>query len=192
MSSLSSDRAAQERHYRSIFESSLDAILLIDPLEGRVLDANRAALRMYDNEALIGSSLMDVSIDQSKTRERLDRVMREGECRFVSIQRLPGGRELHIEVNATTTTFEGRPAILSITRDVTERVIAARALTASEGRMRTVLENVSAAVWTLSEQRELVFLAGRIQVLGGRHSDDITLEEGAALWARAVDPDEMP
>ena len=113
MSSPSPDRAAQERHYRSIFESSLDAILLIDPSDGRVVDANRAALRIYDNDALIGSSLMDVSIDQGKTRERLDRVMHDGAYRFDNVQRLHNGRELHIEVNATATTFDGRPAILS-------------------------------------------------------------------------------
>jgi PAS domain S-box-containing protein len=178
------------QHHRSIFDGSLDAILLIDPRDGRVLDANRAALTIYD-QGLVGRSLLEDSADRETTRERLERVMREGALRFDVLQRLRDGRELHMEVNATATTVEGQPAILSIMRDVTERVIAAQALSASEERMRTVLENVSASVWTLSERSELVFLAGRLQALGGRRAEDLTIEQAMELWAAAVDPDDM-
>src|SRR5258706_1809441 len=162
-----------ELHYRTIFESSHDAITLIDPVSGRVLDANPAAFALYDNEHLIGMPVMDVSVDTTKTNERIERLLREGSLRFEVTHRLRGGREVSVEVNATVIEHEGRPALLSIARDNTLRIAAAEALAASEARARTILENVAAVVWRVGAEGRMLFAGGDPASLSGWPAEKI-------------------
>ncbi len=110
-----------ENHYRSIFEASHDAIVVIDVREGRVLDANPAAIQLYETEQLVGAQALAFSSDPAKTQERIARIVREGTLRYETTHRLPNGREIFVEGNATLIDNEGRPAILVVTRDVTAR-----------------------------------------------------------------------
>src|SRR5260221_1607501 len=110
-----------DNHYRSIFEASHDAIVVIDVREGRVLDANPAAIQLYETEQLVGAQALAFSSDPAKTQERIARIVREGTLRYETTHRLPNGREIFVEGNATLIDNEGRPAILVVTRDVTAR-----------------------------------------------------------------------
>jgi signal transduction histidine kinase len=52
----------------------------------------------------------------------LDRIQRDGTLHnYETVQRHKDGRELLIESNASLVEFQGRPAVLSINRDLTER-----------------------------------------------------------------------
>ncbi|MCU1349490.1 MAG: sensory box histidine kinase, partial [Acidobacteria bacterium] len=145
--------------YRSIFESSLDAILLIDPADARVLHANPAAMRLYANAGLVGSSMLDVSFDEAKTRERIELLMRDGALRFESVQRMADGRNVHVEINATVAEFEGRRVILSINRDVTDRKeIEIQQREAAEFGRRAVLAQDVDALFTDSCETVLAVL----------------------------------
>jgi PAS domain S-box-containing protein len=110
-----------ENHYRSIFEASHDAIVVIDVRDGRVLDANPAAIQLYESEQLVGAQAVAFSSDQAKTQERIARIGREGTLRYETTHRLPTGREIFVEGNATLIDNDGWPAILVVTRDVTLR-----------------------------------------------------------------------
>ena len=128
-----------ETQYRRLFESAHDAILIFDPATEQVLEANSHACQLYgySNEEFIGLSLKTISVDVERGEEEIDRTLRRGSAhRFETIQVRADGSLMNLEISASTVDFRGRRAILSINRDVTDRVAAAEALRKQEAQLQ--------------------------------------------------------
>ena len=110
--------------YRRIFENAHDPILIFRPEDERVLNVNRRACEIYgfSREEFLGMSLMDVSENVERGRHQVIQTMEKGVFyNFDSVQRRKDGSRMFLEINASAIEYEGKPAILSINRDVTER-----------------------------------------------------------------------
>jgi diguanylate cyclase (GGDEF)-like protein/PAS domain S-box-containing protein len=114
--------AASERRFRLLFENSVDAVISTDP-DGRVLDANPAACRLFGREAtqwsqVSNSHLFDASDDRSSTL--LHRLSQEGtlqgEVRMVRAD----GECVETEISATRAEDDEHLCSMII-RDITER-----------------------------------------------------------------------
>ena len=125
----------READYRSIFENAHDAILIFDPEGERVLNVNRRACEIYgfDHQDFIGRSLLDLSVDQSRGQAALDQVLSsEQSIRFETVQRRSDGTEMILEINSMMIEYQGRQAVLSLNRDVTEQRRASQLRVAKE------------------------------------------------------------
>ena len=110
-----------EAKYRSLFETALDAILVVD-LEGRCIDANPQAIAItgYLRHELIGMSAFDVIAHEHRDAarelgeplERLGRV--QGQCQLVR----KDGRIFEVEFSAATV---GKGCYQAALHDITER-----------------------------------------------------------------------
>jgi PAS domain S-box-containing protein len=110
--------------YRRIFENAHDPILIFRPEDERVLNVNRRACEIYgfSREEFLGLSLMDVSENVERGRGQVIQTMEKGVFyNFDSVQRRKDGSRMFLEINASAIEYDGKPAILSINRDVTER-----------------------------------------------------------------------
>ncbi|HEX3555971.1 MAG TPA: ATP-binding protein [Thermoanaerobaculia bacterium] len=115
-------KASQD--YRRIFENAHDPILIFRPDDEVVLNVNRRACEVYgfSREEFLGLSLVDISEDVASGRDQVSQTMEQGVFHnFESVQRRKDGSRMFLEINASFIEYEGRPAILSINRDVTER-----------------------------------------------------------------------
>ena len=114
----------RETEYRSIFENAHDAILLLDPTDETILQANPRAADLYglSLEELVGRSIIDFSVDVERGRKKVESTLEAGQMiHFETLQKRADGQEMNLEVNASVLEYRGRQAILSINRDVTER-----------------------------------------------------------------------
>jgi two-component system cell cycle sensor histidine kinase/response regulator CckA len=121
--------AEREREYRTLFEKANDAITIIDPETEVILAANRVACRMYqcEHDQLRGRSLIEFTSDVTRGREAIAECLRSGELtNFETVQVSREGRPLSLLVNASLIDYRGRPAVLSVSRDITERKAAER------------------------------------------------------------------
>ncbi len=112
-----------ERHYRNLFESANDAVLIFDPEGEIILEANQKALEIYgySRDELIGMSLRVMTQEVSRGDERLRQLLLEGSLQnWETVHRSKDGRTLDLVVSASVVDYDGRPAVLSINRDVTE------------------------------------------------------------------------
>ena len=120
----------RESYFRGVFENAHDAIIVFDREAGRVMDVNPAAERLYgyDRAAFLRLSLTDLFADAAgayrllgalndpeRTTRQLEQVDRAGEA-------------LVVEVNAAPMDYEGRPVLLTVNRDLTERSTLERQL----------------------------------------------------------------
>lgn len=143
--------AESEERYRSLIESSPDAVVVKD--RDQVELVNNAALQLLGAGAsheIIGRSLLAFVHPEDRERlQRTCRVLDNGgmvpsiEERLVRID----GRPLDVEVSATALEVRGRRLAQIVARDITERKRESLALRESEQRLRLIAETISEVFW---------------------------------------------
>jgi two-component system nitrate/nitrite sensor histidine kinase NarX len=112
------------QQYRDIFEIASDGLVVNDLVSGIVLEANPAFCRMhgYDDMAGLHPSTFIHPNSQSIFVEYVDAIRsgREYRARAQDIRR--DGTVFDVEVLGRRMTYNGRPAMLGVVRDVSEQV----------------------------------------------------------------------
>ncbi len=131
---------AREADYRRIFEGAHDAILIFDPADERVLAVNEQACEVYGfpRQQFIGMSLKAISKDVERGEREIASTLQRGKhYGFETVQYRADGTEMMLEINASIIDYNGRPAILSLNRDVTLRRRAEELRLAKEAAERS-------------------------------------------------------
>jgi diguanylate cyclase (GGDEF)-like protein/PAS domain S-box-containing protein len=199
-SPLPQDPGTDELH-RQVFERNLAVQLLLDPEDGRIVEANPAACRFYgyDRAQLTGMRITQINtMPPSELRELMGAAVEERRNAFLFRHRLASGEVRDVEVHSGPVEIGGRRLLYSIIHDVTERVRAQEALTSSEATFRLVFANHPLPMWVYDEQ-SLRFLEvnaaavhaygwTRDEFLGMRITDIRPPEEVGSLLERLRQP----
>ena len=169
-------RSSEER-YRTLIESSRDAIIIADP-HGTVLFANSASVLFTGKSApyVIGTSIYDYvhPEDKSTTLKRFRKEWETGRsvARF-PVRALVEGQEKFFEV---TTAILGDPGphanVMVIISDVTASLLAQWKLEASEERYRTIVETTHDAIVSVNRAGEILFANRAVEPLFGVTAQD--------------------
>jgi PAS domain S-box-containing protein len=115
--------------FRTLFEKANDSILILD-LEGHILAANVITCRRlgYTHEELLRMNVhqLDKTITDALRRERLAGAMQTGGYMFEGVHKRKDGSEFSVEISSQLFDYHGKPAILGVARDITERKRAQR------------------------------------------------------------------
>jgi PAS domain S-box-containing protein len=119
----------REQQYRSIFEETGDG-LVISALDLEIVETNPAACRMLgtNRDELIGIGLTTLirTEDQEDLVEQLEQVL-SGRSAAVTVQAggwRRDGASLSMELHVSRFSYGGEPHLLSVVRDITERIRA--------------------------------------------------------------------
>jgi len=154
-------RDSEERS-RILFEEAPDAMYLTD-LKGTFLDGNSAAEATigYARDELIGKNFLRLRLlsprDLSRAAALLTRNVAgqpTGPDEFVLNRN--DGSQAHVEIRTHPVRIDGRPLILGIARDITERKKAEDGLRDSEFRFRTMMEQSPVAIEIMSRDGQIV------------------------------------
>ncbi len=147
-----------EQHYRSIFESSQDAMMTISPPLWRFTSGNTAMARIFGARrvedffvhspwALSPRRQPDGSLSSEKARRMIARAMRRGSHFFSWMHRRLDGTLFPAEVLLTKVTTTEGAFLHVVVRDVTERRRVEASLREGEERFRLVVNNSLDAVY---------------------------------------------
>ncbi len=110
--------------YQNLFDNANDAILIFEPETEIVLEVNNKACEMYNitKEKFIGLSLKSITRNLKVGQKKISETMQNKSYRnFESQQFTSDGICLDLLINASVIEYNGKQAILSINRDITER-----------------------------------------------------------------------
>ena len=115
-----------ERDYRGLFEQAHDAIIIFRPEDEVVIEVNQRACEIYDipKERFIGLSIKGITKNIPENEKNLKHTLSNGfSYNFQTVHYKRDGTEILMEINASVVTYEDRKVILSINRDITERIL---------------------------------------------------------------------
>jgi two-component system, cell cycle sensor histidine kinase and response regulator CckA len=115
-----------EHQYHELFESSSDALFLIDCATGLVIEANSMALALYgyNRQEVLTKTSAEMSAEPDETNRRMHEAeTKPGQFFFIPerFHRKKDGTVFPVELTARTLCREGKMILLVSCRDVTER-----------------------------------------------------------------------
>lgn len=160
------ERACEsEQKYRSIFNLAGHGIVLVDGDTGRIVECNPEFERQTGRalDELYGLPVWHLrppeEVDLAKTICR--RVMEEGSGGSDVTHFLrPDGSKVPIDFRSKLVTIGGRSFVQSITVDITEHREIQTALRERDERLRLVIDQVPAVLWTTDADLRVTSCAG--------------------------------
>lgn len=116
-------RQSQQR-YHDLFEQIEDAITIHDEA-GNILEVNEAACRRlgYSREELLRMKTTDIDAPDYAAgfKDRLARQFEDGKLNNIGgVHITKDGQRILIDVNSRAITYQGKPAVLAVIRDITQ------------------------------------------------------------------------
>jgi len=153
-----------EDEYRSIFESATDGLIIYDMELDRVVEANSAASDMhgYTRQEFVGinpESFM-LPADYVVFREHVQAAELNGVFESPGVHIRKDGSQFHVDVRRSAINYRGRKCLLSIIRDVSQRIqterILSEEITARMREQETLLAISHTLASTLELQPDLI------------------------------------
>ena len=126
-----------EQSYRNQFANNSAVMLLINPADGAIIDANTAAVSYYGypRERLLAMRITDINAKSvAEIRQISDFIVQGWRNRFEFQHRLADGSIRDVAVAASSIQYGGREIVHSIIQDITEQKQAKAKLQESEER----------------------------------------------------------
>ncbi len=132
-----------ERRYRGLFHKSRSVMLLVDPKDGRIVDANEAAERYYGwtLDELTSMYITDINmLSADEVRAEMTMATEEERSHFVFEHRRADGSVRDVEVYSGPAEVSGRRLLYSIIHDISDRRRAERELAEYKERLESLVE----------------------------------------------------
>jgi PAS domain S-box-containing protein len=161
---------AHDNWTRTLFEAIDDAVFVHDE-DGNILEANPAACRRlgYTRDELLHLTTRDIDDPEFAAGfgRRLQAQLQTGTMRCEGVHRTKDGRRIDVDINTSAIQLDGRPAILAVMRDITQRKQTEEVLAKQSQLLQSILDNMSDAIVVADAQgRILLFNPQAERVFG--------------------------
>ncbi|MBW1808124.1 MAG: response regulator [Deltaproteobacteria bacterium] len=166
-----------EARYLALVEAASDGIAIVQ--DGKIIFNNQAMLQIFGFEIddVIGQPFTQFLTEKDRQRaaDAYARLMSGAEQQVSMDLQAQGkdGARRDLAVSTSVIQHEGRPAILVIGRDITERLQSRKKLEESEKRLRLLSENVSDVIWTMDLNMRVTDVTPSITQLLGYTAEEI-------------------
>jgi PAS domain S-box-containing protein len=179
---------ATEREYKSVFDSTLDGILILDD-QGICLEANPAAQTIFGTrrDELVGQPIGKFygggNDFEGSWRRFLDRKHEHREAQVVR----GDDKSIFVEYTAKADYLPGKH--VAVLRDISRRKQAEAALRESEERFQQMASNIQEIFWMLdAENLKVVYVNQAYETITGRSCE--SLQENPRSYEDVIHPED--
>ncbi len=168
--------AEAEERYKSLFENSHAIMLLIEPIEGRIIDVNPAACKFYGWPSWTMKTMRISEINTSTPKEieaEMKKAVAKKKSRFQFKHRKANDEVVDVEVYSEPIKFNGRNLLYSIIHDISDRIAANMALLESEKRFRLLVENAPDAIFIHTDGKFSFLNKSALKLFGAKSDDQL-------------------
>jgi PAS domain S-box-containing protein len=165
-----------EERYRQQFQQSQAVMMIIDPDNGAVVDANLAACSYYgySRKDMLALKISDINTSSPDEMARCIAGVRDGSNRkFLAQHRLFDGTLRNVEIFSNPITFGERMLLHSIIFDVTDRITAERELSNKMDFAESLLHNSTAPTFVIDANHTVLIWNRALEELTGVKSQEI-------------------
>ncbi len=166
--------------YLSVFENANDPILIFEPENEIILEANESAAKLYgiSKEELIGKSLKDFSKNPKRGERKIEKILKEGKAiKFETEQFTKTGKTLFLEVKASAINYLGKKAILTINHDLTKRKKHENELEKDIARLEMAQKIARFGNWDWDLETDRIKLSGELNTILGFENTEISVKQ---------------
>ncbi len=159
-----------EARYRSLFQNHHTVMLIIDPLDGAIVDANPAAVTYYgwDQAELCRMKISQINmLTEQEVISEMELAKKHKTNYFIFRHRRADGSIRDVEVYSGPISFSEKPLLYSIINDITERLQVETALRDSERRFRSITEQIVEMVFVTDNKGRLTYASSVIEQMFG-------------------------
>jgi len=189
---------ASESNYRAIFDGTNDAIFVLDPESGSIVDVNRKMCEMYGctrNQALRldveAFSSGRVPYTQSFALDYIRKAAVGESQLFEWLAKTMDGRLFWVEVNIKKILLGGAVRALASVRDISERKLAEEAHRESEERFRRIFEQHEDAAMIVCPETLVIIDVNPTLVMHYGFSPKRLFSEGPGIFLRKTELDRI-
>jgi len=179
---------ATEREYKSVFDSTLDGIVILDD-RGVCLEANPAALNLFgvDHDDLVGEPIEKFYAGAGEFKDNWNGFLdRRHEYRETQVLR-GDGKTIFVEYTAKAHYLPGRH--VAVLRDISRRKQAEAALRDSEERFQQMATNIQEIFWMLdAENLKVIYVSQAYETITGRSCE--SLQENSKSYEDVIHPED--
>ena len=150
-----------EKKFEALVDNAADAIYLHDQT-GRfeAVNAQACLLLGYTREELLKMSVADIVVgrNQADLQRVFNEIGKGQPLQHESVHRAKNGRHIPVEVRANGLALEGRPMILTIVRDITERKRSGEALDQSRRQLQLIADNIPSLIAYIGRDERYIFV----------------------------------
>jgi PAS domain S-box-containing protein len=179
---------ATEREYKTVFDSTLDGILILDD-QGICLEANPAAQTIFGTrrDELVGQSIGKFygggNDFEDSWKRFLDRKQEHREAQVVRRD----GKSIFVEYAVKADYVPGKH--VAVLRDVSRKKQAEAALRESEERFQQMATNIQEIFWMLdAENLKIIYVNHAYETITGRSCE--SLHEDPKSYEEAIHPED--
>lgn len=166
-----------EKKYLTLVENAKHGVTIIQ--DGICKFANKAIEQItgFSKDELVGKPLFDKVSSKDKEcvseRQKLKLTAKDAPsvCNLTVTSKK--GIEKELEISTASIPYEGRPAVLGIVRDLTERKKMNEALHKSEEKYRLLVENINDVIFILDNEGRFTYISPAIQNYNGLASKEL-------------------
>jgi PAS domain S-box-containing protein len=177
-----SERVVSEQNYTNIFNNEHAIMLLVDPENGAIIDANPAALNFYgySRDEMLNLNIFDLNImSQNNIKQAMLCALNSQKNIFQFRHRLKNGKIRDVEVSSGKVTLNNRKVLYSLVKDITEQVANSKALAESYDRLKRANSDILEVIANLVEAKDPYTMGHqkRVSLLAVQIAEEMELEK---------------
>ena len=180
-----------EASYRNQFSNNSAIMLLVDPENGAIIDANASAVSFYGypREQLLVMNISDINfLALSEVREQMASVPQMRGKLFEFQHRLADNSLRNVEVSSSRIQFGERMVLHSIITDITDRKKAEAALRDMSGRLALATRAGNVGIWDWDVVNNILVWDAQMYRLYGITAD--AFDGAYTAWQAGLHPDD--
>lgn len=142
------------KRYEFFIHNTRDIILFIRYNDGKILEANTAAVKayQYSHEELLTKTILELRAPETRNQIMPEmQVAAASGILLESVHIKKNGERFPVEVNSQGATIGNERVLLAIVRDITERKIAGQLLQENENDLRALLNAVTESFFLMNK-----------------------------------------